>query len=213
MQCLMYFSLLLEYPDTFLWQNKHAFKTELADNTELTLRQKECLCTFIDDYLMLDLLSAQAEYSLMFDLGSRLSLLLFEHIHGDSRERGPAMSDLIREYRLYGLELNANELPDHLPLVLEFLSQQPYELSQPWLTRIGPFFRLLSLRLGQQNSRYRQLFDLLFELSQCDWDDTRMKETIKSERDDRTFEALDAIWQEEQVLFSSQEVKKKRTRL
>src|SRR3546814_12247654 len=72
-----------------------------------------------------DLLEAQAQYISLFDQSRSLSLHLFEHIHGESRDRGQAMVDLLEHYRAKGLDLTTVELPDYLPMFLEFLSLQP----------------------------------------------------------------------------------------
>ena len=72
-----------------------------------------------------DALDVQAEYVETFDRGRSTSLHLFEHVHGDSRDRGPAMIDLARTYEAAGLVLREGELPDYLPAVLEFASTQP----------------------------------------------------------------------------------------
>ncbi len=73
----------------------------------------------------MDPLDAQAQYSELFHRGRATSLLLFEHVHGESRDRGQAMVDLLAQYEQHGLQLNSCELPDHLPLYLEYLSQLP----------------------------------------------------------------------------------------
>lgn len=80
---------------------------------------------FLRDLLARDLLDAQADYSQLFDRGRATSLLLFEHVHGESRDRGQAMVDLMAQYEQHGLQLDSRELPDHLPLYLEYLAQLP----------------------------------------------------------------------------------------
>ena len=74
-----------------------------------------------------DLFDLQEGFVHLFDRTRSLSLNLYEHIHGESRDRGQAMAALIELYRSYGLELTANELPDHLPVFLDFLSTLPNE--------------------------------------------------------------------------------------
>lgn len=71
------------------------------------------------------MLDVQAAYSELFDRGRATSLLLFEHVHGESRDRGQAMVDLMAQYEQHGLQLDSRELPDHLPLYLEYLAQLP----------------------------------------------------------------------------------------
>ena len=72
-----------------------------------------------------DIYELQERYFALFDRSRTLSLHLFEHVHGESRDRGQAMADLIALYRGHGLEPTASELPDFLPLFLEFLSLLP----------------------------------------------------------------------------------------
>ena len=72
-------------------------------------------------------MALQEQYVATFDRGRALSLHLFEHIHGESRDRGQAMVNLLEVYRKHGFELNARELPDYIPLFLEYLAQRPVE--------------------------------------------------------------------------------------
>src|SRR5690606_22756321 len=69
-----------------------------------------------------DLVDVQARYSELFDKGRALSLLLFEHVHGESRDRGQAMVDLMAQYEAAGFAIGVRELPDYIPLYLEFLA-------------------------------------------------------------------------------------------
>ena len=80
---------------------------------------------FVDGWLGGALLDRQSEWCETFDRGCATSLLLFEHVHGESRDRGRAMVDLLAQYEQAGLLLNCRELPDYLPLYLEYLSLQP----------------------------------------------------------------------------------------
>jgi nitrate reductase delta subunit len=72
-----------------------------------------------------DLYTLQERYTDLFDRTRSLSLHIFEHIHGESRDRGQAMVDLRNHYAEHGLEVGATELPDFIPLFLEFLSTLP----------------------------------------------------------------------------------------
>jgi nitrate reductase molybdenum cofactor assembly chaperone len=85
-----------------------------------------------------DPLDAQAAYSELFDRGRATSLLLFEHVHGESRDRGQAMVDLMAQYERHGLLLDSRELPDHLPLYLEYLAQLPEEEALGGLQDVAP---------------------------------------------------------------------------
>ena len=85
---------------------------------------RQDIATLIDQMAALGELEAQAKYDSLFERGRSLSLWLFEHVHGESRDRGQAMVDLMAQYDMAGFEINAKELPDYLPMYLEFLSHQ-----------------------------------------------------------------------------------------
>src|SRR5512141_163418 len=116
---------LLGYPDlerrSYLPQMNDVLRGEGALSPE-RMAELEAL---IDVLWGADQLEAEANYVGLFDHGRATSLHLFEHVHGDSRERGPAMIDLAQTYAKAGLYLAEGELPDYLPVVLEFVSTQP----------------------------------------------------------------------------------------
>ena len=131
-----------------------------------------------------------------------MSLLLFEHIHGESRDRGQAMVDLVETYRKHGLELAEKELPDYLPLVLEYLSYRPLSEVSDWLTHIKHILELLAARAQERESTYALLFEILMELAQGEVDLSLMRRRVASEPRDDTAEAMDKVWEEEAVRFS-----------
>lgn len=124
---LVIVSRLLEYPDAALAQHQQELFDALASSENLEKEDAQTLAVFLRDLLARDLLDAQADYSQLFDRGRATSLLLFEHVHGESRDRGQAMVDLMGQYEQHGLQLDSRELPDHLPLYLEYLAQLPKE--------------------------------------------------------------------------------------
>lgn len=113
---LVIISRLLEYPDAALAQHQQELFDALASSENLDKEDAQTLGVFLRDLLARDLLDAQADYSQLFDRGRATSLLLFEHVHGESRDRGQAMVDLMAQYEQHGLQLDSRELPDHLPL-------------------------------------------------------------------------------------------------
>lgn len=113
---LVIVSRLLEYPDAALVQHQQELFDALASSENLDKEDAQTLGIFLRDLLARDLLDAQADYSQLFDRGRATSLLLFEHVHGESRDRGQAMVDLMAQYEQHGLQLDSRELPDHLPL-------------------------------------------------------------------------------------------------
>ncbi|EPE7489292.1 nitrate reductase molybdenum cofactor assembly chaperone [Cronobacter universalis] len=198
---LLIISRLLEYPDAALWQHQQELFDALAETQHLSLQNAHRLGVFIRDLLQDDLLDAQAAYGELFDRGRASSLLLFEHVHGESRDRGQAMVDLLAQYERAGLTLDSRELPDHLPLYLEYLAQLPAQDAINGLRDIAPILALLGARLQQRESRYAVLFDLLMALSDTQVDTRNVREKIAAEARDDTPQALDAVWEEEQVKF------------
>lgn len=198
---LVVVSRLLEYPDADLWQHQNELFDVLATSEKLEKADAQALGVFLRDLTAQDLLDAQAAYSELFDRGRATSLLLFEHVHGESRDRGQAMVDLLNQYEQHGLVLDSRELPDHLPLYLEYLAQLPESETIGGLQDIAPILALLCARLQQRESRYAVLFEQLLKLANSALDEAKVAEKIADEARDDTPQALDAVWEEEQVKF------------
>ena len=109
MRILKVIGLLLEYPDELLWENRD-------DALALVRADVPSLTPFVGELLTAPLLDRQAEWCEVFERGRATSLLLFEHVHAESRDRGQAMVDLMNQYQQAGLQIDCRELPDHLPL-------------------------------------------------------------------------------------------------
>lgn len=198
---LVIVSRLLEYPDAALWQHQDELFDVLSESEKLEPADAQALGVFLRDLTAQDLLDAQAAYSELFDRGRATSLLLFEHVHGESRDRGQAMVDLLNQYEQHGLMLDSRELPDHLPLYLEYLAQLPESEAIGGLQDIAPILALLCARLQQRESRYAVLFEQLLKLASSAVDEAKVAEKIADEARDDTPQALDAVWEEEQVKF------------
>lgn len=202
---LMVISRLLEYPDAALWQHQQELVEALQSSSHLTEAQSKGVIDFLQQLTAQDLLDAQASYSELFDRGRATSLLLFEHVHGESRDRGQAMVDLLDQYARHGLELDSRELPDHLPLYLEYLAQLPAAEAMGGLQDIAPILALLSARLEQRESHYAALFAPLIALANTAIDQQKVADKIAEEARDDTPQALDAVWEEEQVKFFAEQ--------
>lgn len=202
---LLVISRLLEYPDAALWQHQQELFDALASGENLSKADAQQVGIFLRDLTSQDLLDAQATYSEMFDRGRATSLLLFEHVHGESRDRGQAMVDLLAQYERHGLQLDSRELPDHLPLYLEYLAQLPAAEAIGGLQDIAPILALLQARLQQRESHYASLFDALLTLTKTAVDNAQVAEKIAGEARDDTPQALDAVWEEEQVKFFAEQ--------
>ena len=202
---LVVISRLLEYPDAALWQHQQELFDALASGDNLSIADAQQVGIFLRDLTSQDLLDAQATYSELFDRGRATSLLLFEHVHGESRDRGQAMVDLLAQYERHGLQLDSRELPDHLPLYLEYLAQLPTAEAIGGLQDIAPILALLQARLQQRESHYASLFDALLTLTKTEVDNAQVAEKIAGEARDDTPQALDAVWEEEQVKFFAEQ--------
>jgi nitrate reductase delta subunit len=136
-----------------------------------------------------DPLETESAYVELFDRGRATSLHLFEHVHGDSRERGPAMIDLGQTYEKAGLVLAPDELPDFLPVVLEFVSTQPPREARAFLAEIVHILNALFGSLRKRESAYASVVGALIELA------GETAQAIEPAAD----EALDDSWAEPPV--------------
>lgn len=189
-------SILLSYPSVELQAASGDIRQAL---TEEGLVAAELLEPLLSQLESSKLLALQAHYVDLFDCTPRLSLYLFEHVHGDSRERGLAMVELLEFYRRHGLELNTRQLPDYLPLVLEFLAVLPLAEAQLLLEKIGPILAVLKQRLEERQSPYAVVFSALLERSPTKPDAKAMGEL--QELPDADPQALDRGWEEIPVSF------------
>lgn len=156
---------LLGYPDEELRSHLAELKDALhAENAlgKTRLSEIDALITRLSNEPGL---SSEAAYVELFDRGRGTSLYLFEHVHGDSRDRGPAMIDLVKTYEAGGLLLEDNELPDYLPVVLQFASTQPTSEARQFLGEIAHIVRLIFSALVRRESAYASLAGALLELA------------------------------------------------
>lgn len=150
-----------------------------------------------------DLLELQEDYVGTFDRVRSLSLHLFEHVHGDSRDRGQAMVDLAQRYQEQGFTLAASELPDYLPVFLEYLSMLPQEVALEELAETGHILVALGKRLAERGSRYSCVLDPLIRLAgQVPAKVEKKEVTVLS------FEQLDKEWEEKPIEFLGAEAPK-----
>ena len=165
----------------------------------------DALASLFADLEQMDIYDLQARYGELFDQSRSLSLHLFEHIHGESRDRGQAMVDLLERYRQQGLELSAAELPDFVPVFLEYLSQLPREEALAELGEARAVIASLEKRLRRQESVYAPVLGALGHLA----DDATEEAAVPAELtpENETPQSLDAEWQEEPVDFSRRETR------
>lgn len=194
-------SVLLSYPEA-------ATQEALAEMAELIHREQRLpvsrrapLVDLIADMAAEDLLELQARYVAQFDRGRALSLHLYEHIHGESRDRGQAMVDLMNHYRRHGFELDARELPDYLPLFLEFLAQLEEPAALALLADAMPVLSLLGARLAQRREPLAAVFEALEALAGEPESVAEIRQRAAAEGPDPTLVDMDRIWEEEAVSF------------
>ena len=151
MRTLKVLSALLTYPTPALIAAGPELKAVLEREAVLPWRERAAVATMIDDLAAHDLYDAQERYILMFDRTRSLSLHLFEHVHGESRDRGQAMVDLIKVYEDGGYAATAAELPDFLPLFLEFASTRPPAVAVELIGQPGHVFAAMRERLAKRS--------------------------------------------------------------
>ena len=156
---------LLRYPDAALRQAMPELRQALRDEGALEparLAEIEALTRRIQ---AADPYETEAQYVDTFDRGRKTSLHLFEHVHGDSRDRGPAMTDLLQTYERAGLYLGAGELPDYLPVVLEFASTQPPATARDFLGEMAHILNAIFSALRERGSAHASVLAAVIEMA------------------------------------------------
>ncbi len=156
---------LLSYPDAELRSHLSAMRDALHTERAITAGRLAELDVLMNTLAGGDPLDTESAYVQLFDRGRATSLHLFEHVHGDSRDRGPAMIDLAQTYDKAGLYLARDELPDYLPVVLEFISTQPPREARAILGEMAHIFNAIFSALQQRQSAYASAIGALLELA------------------------------------------------
>ena len=177
---------LLRYPDATLCAHLDELGSALHGEAALSRDRLVELDQLIERLRAGPALRAEAEYVEMFDRGRRTALHLFEHVHGDSRDRGPAMIDLAQTYERAGLLLDIGELPDYLPVVLEFASTQPPKRAREFLGETAHIVRVIFSALLERASPYASVLAAVLDLAGEKAEKVRLPEES----------ALDECWAE-----------------
>lgn len=156
---------LLSYPDDQLRSEFDALVGAIDEEGALPAARRNELRALVTGLQRQDPLEVQARYVETFDRGRATSLHLFEHVHGDSRDRGPAMIDLAQTYEKAGLFLAPEELPDHLCVVLEFASTQPPALAKAFLAEVAHILNAIFSALLKRESPYAAVIAAVLELA------------------------------------------------
>jgi nitrate reductase delta subunit len=196
-------SALLVYPEQELMESLGEMAAVLEAEGALPKPERRALEVLMADLGSSDLMDAQARYVALFDQSRSLSLHLYEHSHGESRDRGQAMVNLLNHYRANGLEPGTSELPDFLPLFLEFLSTQPVNEALALLGQSVPVVALLRARLEKRGESYAAVFQAIEALASQRADEAAIREVVAGEVADDTPEALDRAWEEAPVTFGN----------
>jgi nitrate reductase molybdenum cofactor assembly chaperone NarJ/NarW len=202
MMTLRALAALLSYPSEDLKANAGQLRDAFAGEQMLTNGERQRLGPLLARFERDELLDLQATYSELFDRSRSLSLHLFEHVHGDSRERGQAMIDLARQYMDSGFLLEAKELPDFIPVFLEYASCLPMQEARDMLGQPAHVFAALAERLDKRGSDYAGIFDCLMALA-----DSKPDAAAIAQIDENTPKedpaTIDEEWEEAPVSFMS----------
>ncbi len=195
-------SLLLSYPTRELKAAMPEVGGVLAAETRLTAATRRALKPLLEVLAAGDIYESEERFHLLFDRSRSLSLNLFEHVHGESRDRGTAMVSLLENYRAGGFEPATSELPDHLPLLLEFLSLRPAAEARETLAETAHILAAIKTRLERRESAYAAVFTALLELAKVKADRQAVAELLEAPDDDPSdLSALDQVWEESEVRF------------
>jgi nitrate reductase delta subunit len=194
-------SALLSYPSADLKAAAPEIAPILRSEALIPEAAIAALEPLLQDLATDDVFDLQARFVFLFDRSRTLSLNLFEHVHGESRARGGAMVDLLETYRAGGFEPVGPELPDHLPILLEFLATRNLDEARATLADAGHILAALAERLDRRGSDYAAVFRALVALAGETEADLVAALTAIEDDDPADLEALDAVYEEAQVTF------------
>jgi nitrate reductase molybdenum cofactor assembly chaperone NarJ/NarW len=193
-------SALISYPTPELQAAGPDLRRALADEAVLDDRDRLALDRLVDDLVATDIYDLPEQYLLLFDRTRSLSLHLFEHVHGESRDRGQAMIDLKALYEGSGLAISATELPDYLPMFLEYLSTRPLDEAKELLGQTAHILDAIGERLGKRGSAYAAVFRTLVSLAPPA-EAEAMAGLVGEDEQPDDLAALDAAWEDKPVSF------------
>jgi nitrate reductase molybdenum cofactor assembly chaperone NarJ/NarW len=190
-------SVLLEYPNQDLLDNLEKVKAAITSEALIPAKQLKPLFCFMDEMAPRKLLQLQEDYVDTFDRSRANSLYLFEHVHGESRDRGQAMVDLIEQYQTHGYDMGGAELPDFIPLFLEFLSILPVKQAQEYLNEVIHLIAAIGAKLKDKENGYADVFRALQALGSVKIDKEFVDQAVRHARnEDTSLDAMDREWEE-----------------
>ena len=201
MLTLKVLSHLLSYPEAETLAALDEMTAVIEQEKLLPEAHIKPVLAIINSYRGADLLDLQERYVALFDRGRYLSLHIFEHVHGESRDRGQAMVNLLQMYEAHGFEMSTHELPDYIPLFLEFLSQQEPAEAVKLLQDAMLVLSLLGARLAERGSEFQAIFAALESIAGEPVGINEIRQQASTENPDETILHMDEIWEEEAVSF------------
>lgn len=201
MKTLKILGLLVSYPDAPLVDALPAFLSVLRQEKWLAEDKLKALENFVLVLGSSDLLDLQEDYVILFDRTPSLSLHLFEHVHGDSRERGQALVDLANVYEGKGLRIDSGETPDYLPAFMEYLSILAPQEAQEALDGVSHILAAMVERLAQRNSGYAHVLEAALSLVSRRPNKKAVRDTLdNADSSTPDFEQMDKDWEEQFAL-------------
>jgi nitrate reductase delta subunit len=195
-------SALLTYPTPELVQAAGEISEALDKDRRLPASVRDQLHRLLNEMATGDLYDLQERYVLLFDRTRSLSLHLFEHVHGESRDRGQAMIDLKSQYEAAGLYMDVSELPDFLPLFLEYVATLPAVEATESLGQPAHIFAAIAERLRKRRSPYAAVFRALVAIAAAKPAEEEVSALLRlPDPDADDLAALDAAWEDEPVNF------------
>jgi len=193
-------SLLLTYPNEEIYNFLPQVNSSLREENLMNSDSITGIDSFINFFNQKPLAFWQEHYVQLFDYSRSASLYLFEHVHGDSKDRGQAMVDLIDLYTENGLHINQPELPDYLPVFLEFLALQTQSQAVDYLSEIIDIVGFIHRKLEEKDNPYKYLLSAAIQLS---------KRKPTEARIDKMFSqmpeiSIDEAYEEAPVTFGSE---------
>ncbi len=158
-------SLLLTYPNEEIYNFLPQVNASLKEENLLDAKTITGIDVFIDFFTRESLTFWQEFYVQLFDYSRSVSLYLFEHVHGESKDRGQAMVDLIELYKENGLQMDQSELPDFLPVFLEFLALQASQKANEYLAEVIDIVGFIHRKLEEKDNPYQYLLSAIISLS------------------------------------------------
>ncbi|KRT54137.1 nitrate reductase molybdenum cofactor assembly chaperone [endosymbiont of Ridgeia piscesae] len=152
---------LLDYPTEELMENLPAIITILKEDPDVGAQEREDLMQLISWMQLHDLIGMQADYVQTFDMTPEHDLHLTHHLFGDDRGRGPALIDLSEHFKSAGLEVEEGEIPDYLPLILEYVSTLDEMQARVFLGDAAKVITVLAENLEKAESPYSRLLRIV----------------------------------------------------